>query len=80
TGNYHPILYVNEFWLQQKHLLALNSTVETVDLTIDISPIGLWKFQTMSQLESQWEAQAKLGMSGDGDQDTFREVSDDSSP
>lgn len=28
----------------------------------------------MSQLESQWEAQTRLGMAGDGDQDTFREV------
>ncbi|CAN0008101.1 unnamed protein product [Scytosiphon promiscuus] len=80
TGNYHPILYVNEFWLQQKHLVALNSTVETVDLTLDISPIGLWKFQTMSQLESQWEAQAKLGMAGDGDQDTFRELLAETNP
>lgn len=45
TGNYHPVIYVNEFWLQQKHLVALNSTVETVDLELSISPISMWKFQ-----------------------------------
>lgn len=28
----------------------------------------------MTQLENQWEAQSKLGMAGDGEQDTFREV------
>ncbi|CAM9975329.1 unnamed protein product, partial [Ectocarpus sp. 12 AP-2014] len=80
TGNYHPVLYVNEFWLQQKHLLALNSTVESVDLELSISPISLWKFQTMSQLESQWTAQAKIGMAGDGEQDTFRELLAETNP
>eukprot|EP00752_Nemacystus_decipiens_P014270 g12691.t1 len=80
TGNYHPVIYVNEFWLQRKHLVALNSTVETVDLELDISPISMWKFQTMSQLESQWVAQAKLGVAGDGDQDTFRELLAETNP
>eukprot|EP00903_Cladosiphon_okamuranus_P006347 g6217.t1 len=80
TGNYHPVIYVNEFWLQRKHLVALNSTVETVDLELSISPISLWKFQTMSQLESQWTAQAKMGIAGDGDQDSFRELLAETNP
>lgn len=56
TGNYHPVLYVNEFWLQQKHLLALNSTVESVDLELSISPISLWKFQVCVCVCVQQEA------------------------
>lgn len=45
TGNYHPIVYVNEFWLQKKHLVALNATVETVTLDLSFDPISIWKFQ-----------------------------------
>lgn len=45
TGNYHPMIYVNEFWLQKKHLIELNSTVETLPLELSVAPMSIWKFQ-----------------------------------
>lgn len=50
TGNYHPMVYVNEFWLQKKHLIAINETVKTVPLELTISPMGIWKFQVKKEI------------------------------
>lgn len=45
TGLYYPIIYHNDFWTLNDHLIALNDTVTQVPLKLTYSPIGLFKWQ-----------------------------------
>ena len=44
TNRYWPVLYMDDFWLLGDKLIALNETVDSVPLSISLSPISQWKF------------------------------------
>lgn len=80
TGNYFPILYVSEFWLQSKHYLHLNETVTSLPLKVTWEPLGQTKWQIMSSMEKQWAMQQKMGVAESGDNDTLLEMLSETSP
>ncbi|CAM9138865.1 unnamed protein product [Chrysoparadoxa australica] len=80
TGNYHPIVYINEFWLQLKHLVPINETVETLPLTISYNMISFMKFTLMSQMQRHWSMQANMGMGSEAENDHMRELLGDTAP
>jgi Cleft lip and palate transmembrane protein 1 (CLPTM1) len=80
TGNYYPMVYVNEFWLQSKHFMSINSTVTELPLELSWGMIGLAKWQLMSQLQKQWSAQQSLGFADDGANDSVIEMLGETSP
>jgi hypothetical protein len=51
NGWYYPIVYPNEFWLLRDHMVELNSTVESLPLYIDVSPMSWWKFQLIASMD-----------------------------
>ena len=43
--NYKPIFYVNNYWNLNKEYTPLNSTVETLNLTVTYQPLSMFKWQ-----------------------------------
>jgi hypothetical protein len=80
TGNYYPIVYENEFWLQAKHYIPLNDTLQEVPLEVIWAPISIIKWQLMSQMERQWAQQSAMGLASDGDNDVMREMLGETAP
>jgi len=58
NGWYYPIVYPNEFWLLRDHMVELNSTVRSLPLYIDLTPISFWKFQIISSMDFSFKQSA----------------------
>ncbi|KAG5192537.1 cleft lip and palate transmembrane protein 1-domain-containing protein [Tribonema minus] len=80
TGNYYPIVVVNEFWLQTKHYTALNATAPAAALAMSYRPVGLGKWQIMSQLARQWRTRARMGLQSESETDSIVDMLGDTSP
>ncbi|CAM9547853.1 unnamed protein product [Phaeothamnion confervicola] len=87
TGDYKPILWVNEFWLQTKHLIEMNTTTAgALPLKLSVAPIANWKWLSMITMEKQTAAMGKVGLGGGdddgggGDMDKLREMLAETSP
>eukprot|EP01012_Entosiphon_sulcatum_P026116 TRINITY_DN3150_c0_g1_i1.p1 TRINITY_DN3150_c0_g1~~TRINITY_DN3150_c0_g1_i1.p1 ORF type:complete len:588 (+),score=138.74 TRINITY_DN3150_c0_g1_i1:26-1765(+) len=67
---YKPILFVNEFWLLDEHLIEINASKKGEELTLELSydPIGLIKWQMLVQMEQSFATQASLGLGGGHDE------------
>ena len=61
TGMYYPVLYVNEFWITNDKMSAINGTRSSLPLEISISTIGMFKWQGMSSMQHQWKMQEAMG-------------------
>lgn len=51
NGWYYPVVYPNEFWMLRDHMVELNSTVASLPLYIDVTPISFFKFQLISSMD-----------------------------
>ncbi|KAK5662765.1 hypothetical protein OQA88_6172 [Cercophora sp. LCS_1] len=51
NGWYYPILFVNTFWQLRSHMTALNETVKTLPMHIDLNNLADWKFKTMASID-----------------------------
>ena len=85
SGAYFPVLYMNEFWLTQDKLIAINETLldETFEVKLTYNTLSMWKWQLMVSMEKQWESQANvngmmssMGGKSDADPSTSRKESD----
>lgn len=58
-SQYLPTLYLNDFWQFEDDLLdrPVNESVETADLFIEYSPIAMWKFQMIVQMDMSFQMQ-----------------------
>jgi hypothetical protein len=80
-GGYRPPLHVNEFWLLTHHLVGpVNETIPVVPLTISYSGQEMWKWALQSQMQSSWDAQTTMGMSGEGESDVIKSILTDADP
>jgi hypothetical protein len=75
-GSYKPVMYVNDFWTMQEHLIAINDTVAAVPLKLSYSTMGALKWQMMVGMQEQWAATDKLGTSKEGDKDELKRMCD----
>lgn len=77
---YKPIIYLNDFWMLQENLLAINSTVETLDLFVTFSPIAFWKFQMYSQFSESFRIQTEVMGADPAEQDQIKSMFLDTNP
>ncbi|OQS03337.1 CLPTM1-like membrane protein [Thraustotheca clavata] len=80
SGNYLPIIKLNEFWLLEEQLLPINATVETLPLEIDFIPIGITKFALYHQMEDSFRMQEAMGTSSKRDSDAMKKMFADTNP
>ncbi|EGG20906.1 cleft lip and palate transmembrane 1 family protein [Cavenderia fasciculata] len=80
TGDkYSPIVFVNEFWLYREHLTMLNETVEDLNLTMSIYPLGTFKWQMYNQMQKSLDMQQTFG-AGEESGDDFKRMLTDTNP
>jgi len=58
NGWYYPVIYPNEFWLLRDHMVELNSTVKSLPLYIDLTPVSFWKFQIIASMDFSFKQSA----------------------
>jgi len=84
--SFYPLLHPSEFWLKSDSLVAVNDTLSNVTIDISLSHVGLWKWQLMTQMEYQWQTQAKassfggFGEEDDSQADFLRTILYDTNP
>ena len=78
--NYKPIFYVNNYWNLNKEYMPINSSVESLNLTVTFQPISMFKWQMYSaqDMRNRFNIMASL-MSDendheDDDQDSIKEA------
>ena len=80
---YLPHLYVNDFWLLGHHLVALNASLAAaphVPLALSYSPGTMWRWALQSQMQSQWDVQASMGLAANSDTDMIKSILTDTNP
>ncbi|KAI3644515.1 hypothetical protein MP228_010679 [Amoeboaphelidium protococcarum] len=62
---YLPTLYVNDFWILQEDLYdrPINSSADSLTLSIDLAHLSMWKFQMMVQMDQSFKLQKSWGTS-----------------
>ncbi|EAQ86521.1 hypothetical protein CHGG_07774 [Chaetomium globosum CBS 148.51] len=85
---YYPILFVNTFWQLKTHMTALNDTVKTLPIRIDLNNLAEWKFKTMASIDMSGKESARqaaygnsLPGGGDGSEiEMIKEIFIDTNP
>ena len=79
-GGYLPLAWVNDFWLLQSNLIALNETMALpgtqveLPLTVSYSTATMMVWSLQATMASQWAAQEAMGTSGAGESDMLKKV------
>ena len=55
----------------------MNASVANVSLAVSYAPLGFFKWQTQTQLESQWKTQQAMGLQAEGESDMIRSLLSD---
>ncbi|KAH7284754.1 hypothetical protein KP509_34G069100 [Ceratopteris richardii] len=74
TGNYFPMIFYNEFWLLRDKLVAVNETVKELKLDLELSPIGLTKWQLFLQMDQSFQIHRSYGSMAEGEADELKRV------
>eukprot|EP00976_Prorocentrum_cordatum_P111693 1195410-Prorocentrum_minimum.AAC.9 len=48
SGEYYPLVFMNDFWLLKEKWVAVNETVSELNLTMVVAPISMVKWQASS--------------------------------
>ena len=82
TNKYWPVLYMDDFWLLNDELIALNASVDSVPLKVSLCPISQWKLMMQTQMAAQYEQQSQWGMTSnnENDDDEMRRLLMESNP
>ncbi|CAM6043159.1 unnamed protein product [Sphagnum compactum] len=74
TGNYFPTVYFNEFWLLKDKLIAINETVNELQLDLELGPISLTRWQLYLQVDQSFKMQHSYGSMLEGEADELKRV------
>ncbi|CAM6007410.1 unnamed protein product [Sphagnum balticum] len=74
TGNYFPTVYFNEFWLLKDKLIAINETVNELQLELELGPISLTRWQLYLQVDQSFKMQHSYGSMLEGEADELKRV------
>ncbi|KAK7086896.1 Cleft lip and palate transmembrane protein 1 like protein [Halocaridina rubra] len=83
---YKPITFLNTYWNLVKEYRPINTTTESLDLTVTFQPLSLFKWQLYAAqaMKNRWPGTAMLENFGGGedeeDQDTIKEAFLETSP
>ena len=78
TGLYVPILFLNEFWTMNEHLIQINASTTELPLSLTFSPTSVMKWMLTSQMQVSMQAQA--AMHGEDTMDEFKRMLTETSP
>jgi hypothetical protein len=73
TG-YYPTVFFNEFWLLRDKLIALNETVEKLEVNFEFGPISLTRWQLYLQIDQSFQIHKSYGSMMDGEADELKRV------
>jgi hypothetical protein len=79
-AGYKPIVYLNDFWMLQDNLHAINSSVETLDMFVTFHPIAFWKFQMYTQFSESFRLQTEMMGADPSEQDQIKSMFLDTNP
>ncbi|KAK9291555.1 hypothetical protein L1049_019503 [Liquidambar formosana] len=74
TGNYHPTIFFNEFWLLREKLVPLNDTVTELPLNLEVGPISMTKWQLFLQIDQSFQIHRSYGSMLEGEADELKRV------
>ncbi|KAI5070624.1 hypothetical protein GOP47_0014967 [Adiantum capillus-veneris] len=74
TGNYFPTIFYNEFWLLRDKLVAVNESVKELELNLELSPIGVTKWQLFLQIDQSFQVHRTYGSMVEGEADELKRV------
>ncbi|KAF1332455.1 Cleft lip and palate transmembrane protein 1, partial [Globisporangium splendens] len=77
---YLPVLYMNEFWILEDHLLPVNNSVTALPLELSFYPLHLYKFALYTQMEQNFKNQQASGTSTKKDTDKMKEMFIETNP
>jgi hypothetical protein len=80
SSQYYPLLYSSEFWITKASHIEVNDTLVETTIEINIRDVSMWKWQTTSQMEAQWEMQEQMDGGEEGDSDMLRNLLMDTNP
>ena len=64
NGWYYPVLFVNTFWQLRTHMIALNSTVTTLTIHINLNNLANWKFSILASMDEGAKQTARNAAQG----------------
>eukprot|EP00898_Chlorokybus_atmophyticus_P009028 jgi/Chlat1/9126/Chrsp97S08427 len=80
SGQYFPIVYLNEFWAFKDTRIALNDTVSEVPFHLEVGIAKSWWWQLQLQLDASFKMQQSMGALGENDSDEFKRMLVESNP
>ncbi|GMF15022.1 unnamed protein product [Phytophthora lilii] len=80
AGLYTPVLFLNEFWLLEEHLIPVNDTVTALPLEISFYPLPMYKYALYTQMEQNFRNQEATGASSRRDTDNMKSMFIETNP
>lgn len=84
SGDYYPIIYLNDYWNLIREYTPINDTVKTLPLHLTFQPLSLfrWQLYTAQAMRSRWTSflGQDLMEESDEDQDYMKEALLETSP
>lgn len=74
SGHYLPLVYLNEFWILQSHLISINSTLSHVPLSIEYAPLSMTKLALTLQMTKGFRVQEQMGTQTKKDADGLKKL------
>jgi hypothetical protein len=65
-------VYFNEFWLLKDKLMAINETVNELQLELELGPISLTRWQLYLQVDQSFKMQHSYGSMLEGEADELK--------
>ncbi|KAI9923241.1 hypothetical protein PsorP6_001463 [Peronosclerospora sorghi] len=80
AGLYSSVLFLNEFWLLEQHLIPINDTVTALPLKISFYPLPMYKYALYTQMEQNFRNQEATGASSKRDTDNMKSMFMETNP
>ncbi|KAL4109879.1 hypothetical protein PRIC1_001574 [Phytophthora ramorum] len=80
AGLYAPVLFLNEFWLLEEHLIPVNDTLTALPLEISFYPLPMYKYALYTQMEQNFRNQEATGASSRRDTDNMKSMFIETNP
>ncbi|RLN31815.1 hypothetical protein BBJ28_00022081, partial [Nothophytophthora sp. Chile5] len=80
AGLYTPVLFLNEFWLLEEHLIPVNDSSTALPLEISFYTLPLYKYALYTQMEQNFKNQEATGASSKRDTDSMKSMFVETNP
>ncbi|XP_071962542.1 putative lipid scramblase CLPTM1 [Antedon mediterranea] len=83
SGNYYPVVYINDYWNMMSDYQPINETTPKLTLSLTFYPLSLmkWQFYAAQGMKSQWSMLlGEDSVDSEGDQDSFKRAMLDTNP